>query len=265
MKKLVLVALLVVVAPARAGYYMEHEALLPNPVTLKPVKSTIHSWHEGKRYKRDNPLRGEVVVIDLEKKEVVGMNPTKKTFWRISSEKYRQLSLLSLVIMGIQVKQDGGIVVPDPLFVKTGQTATIEGRKAYEVKVAGALPPGMTTSIWLSKDVPLPMSNLISEMRLALGDPKSADFEKLFAQWGQLEGYPVQNVTTVQTPQGTVTSSETLLTFQERKIPASEFEVPKGYQLVVDPITELEQMQQRQQGPAGIGAPLPATPPAKSP
>ena len=41
-------------------------------------------------------------------------------------------------IDGIKIIQgkDGGIVVPDPLFVKTGQTATIEGRKAYEVVLA---------------------------------------------------------------------------------------------------------------------------------
>jgi hypothetical protein len=258
------VAALVLVSagPAFAGYYMEHEAIMPNPVTLKPVKATIHSWQEGRRYKRDNPLRGEVVIIDVDKNEVYGINAGKKTFWKISSDKYRQLTLLSLVVMGIQVKPDGGIVVPEPLFVRTGQTATVEGRKAYEVKVQGALPPGMSTSLWLSKDVPLPMESLIQQLRLALGDPKTADFEQLFGQWGQLEGYPVQTVTTIQTPQGLITSSETLLTFQEKKIPKSEFEVPKGYALVVDPITELEQMQQRQMGPAaGIGAPLPQSPP----
>jgi len=243
--------------PAQAGMYLEHEAVLPNPVDMtKSIKQTLHSWHEGKRFKRESPMRGETVIIDLVKREVYGVNDQKKTYWKMGADKYQQLALLSLVVMGVKLGPDGMPIVPDPLFVETKQTATIEGRKSFEVKIAGALPPGVTTSIWVSKEVPVEVDTIVAQMRISLGDPKGAGYEALFHQWGSLPGYPVQNVTTIRGPQGLITTSETLLTFREMKIPDSEFAVPKGYALIADPLSELEKAAAAQAGPAGIGAPL---------
>lgn len=254
---------------ARAGVYMEHEAVLPNPADLtKSLKQTLHSWHEGRRFKRESPLRGETVIIDLDKREVYGVNEQKKTYWKMPADKYQQLALTSLVVMGVQVSPAGQPLVPDPMFAPTSKTSTIEGRAAVEMKVTGKLPPGVSTSIWVSKDVPVEMTNLVEQMRISLGDPKGPAFEQLFQQWGALPGYPVQNVTEIRTPQGTIVTSETLLTVQEKKIPDSEFQVPKGFALVIDPVTELERQAAAANGPAGIGAPLqakPATPVVPSP
>jgi hypothetical protein len=245
---------------ARGGYYMEHESIVPNPVTFQPIKATVRSWHDGKRFKRESPVRNEVVIIDLDKREVVGLNPSAKTYWKLSPDRYRQLALLSLVVMGVQPRPDGGVDVPDPLFVPTGTTGLVEGRKAYQVKVAGKLPPGVDTEVWLSEEIPLTTEKLIDELRLALGDPRDPSFQQFFAQWRSLKGYPVQNVTTVNTPKGRIVTSETLLTFREQKFDAAEFAVPKGYTLTEDPITQMERL--AAQAPAGIHAPLkrPASP-----
>lgn len=250
---------------ARAGFYMEQEAVVPNPVTLQPITATVRSWHEGKKFKRENPMRNEVVIIDLDKREVVGLNAANRTYWRLPAERYRQLALASLVVMGITPRPDGSIEVPDPLFVPTGVRAKIEGRDAYQVKVQGKLAAGVDTEIWLSEDVPLTTDSLVNELRMALGDPKDPSFERFFAQWRALKGYPIQNVTTVNTAKGRVITSETLLTFREQKIAASEFEVPKGYTLTEDPITQMARLAGQQAGPAGIGAPLGARPPSALP
>ena len=93
-------------------------------------------------------------------------------------------------------------------------------------------------------------------MRLALGDPKDPSFRAFFAQWLELKGYPVQNVTSVMTPKGRIMSSETLLTFREMPIDPKEFVLPKGYTLTEDPITQMQRMMAQAQTPAGIGAPL---------
>jgi hypothetical protein len=257
MRTVVIAALLLAALPVKAGYYLEHEAVLPNPADLtKTIKQTLHSWHDGKRFKRESPLRSEVVIIDLEKREVYGVNSAKKTYWKMPADKYQKLALMSLVVMGIQIDATGQPRVPDPLFAETKQTATIEGRKAFEVKITAPLPPGVQTSIWVSPDVPIDTKQLVSQMRVSLGDPKGEAYEALFRQWGSLRGYPVQNVTTIDAPQGRITTSETLLTAREQKIDPKEFEVPKGYALVVDPVTELEKKAQQMQQPAGIGAPL---------
>lgn len=248
---------------AHAGYYMEHEAVLPNPQTMKPQRTTVRSWHEGRRFKRQSPMRNEFVVIDLDKGEVVGINEESRTYWKMPSDKYRQVALMSLMVMGVKPAAGGDIVVADDLFKSTGQTGEIAGRKAYEVQVQGALPPGMSTTFWLSKDVPIPITKMVDELRLALGDPQQAGFKKLFGQWSALEGYPVQSVTTMRLPQGVITTSETLLVYREEKIAASVFDVPKGYVLTVDPITKAEESMRKameNRPPAGIGAPL-GTPP----
>jgi hypothetical protein len=248
---------------AHAGYYMEHEAVLPNPQTLQPVRATIRSWHEGNRFKRQSPMKNEYIVIDLDKKEVMGINEDARTYWKISSDRYRGLAMMSLMVMGVQPTQDGGIVVPDGLFKKTGTTGEVAGRKAYEVKINGALPPGVSTTFWLSKEIPLPISSMVNQLKMTLGDPKHAGFQRLYDQWNALEGYPVQSVTTINTPRGRVVTSETLLVYRDEKVPLSQFQVPKGYSLTTDPITLAEQaaMQQMGKAPAGIGAPLGA--PAK--
>lgn len=235
---------------------MEHEAVLPNPVTLQPIKQTIRSWRDGKKYKRENPMRNETVIVDLDKREVTGISTTNKTYWKLSADKYQQLAMVSLIVMGVSASADGRLSVPDPMFIKSNETATIDRWKAYRVDVAGKLPPGVSTTIWLSEDVKLPMDDLIEQLRVSLGDPKTPELEPLFLQWKALKGYPVQTVTTIKTPQAEVVTSETLLTYREVKIPASEFQVPKGFVLITDPITELEQQAARRQGPAGIGAPL---------
>jgi hypothetical protein len=259
-------ALFLVCSTVHAGYYMEQEAILPNPVTLQPITSTVRSWHEGRKFKRENPIRNEVVIIDLDKREVTGLNPSQRTYWRLPAERYRQLALVSLVVMGVTPRPDGSIEVPDPLFVPTGVRAQVGGRSAYQVKVQGKLPPGIETELWMSEDVPLTTDTLVNELRMALGDPKDPSFQQFFAQWHALKGYPVQNVTTVNTAKGRVVTSETLLTFREQKIPASEFDVPKGYTLTEDPITQMERLAAQQAGPAGIGAPLkPRTPGALPP
>lgn len=242
--------------PARAGYYMEHEAILPNPATLQPMKASVKSWHEGKRFKRESAMRNEVVIIDLETKQVTGLNPAAKTYWKLPAERYRQLALLSLIVMGVQPRADGSIDVPDPLFVATGVKAVIEGRNAYQVKVQGKLPQGIETEVWLSEEVPLTTAKLVDELRLALGDPKDPSYEKFFNQWLELRGYPIQNVTSIMTPKGRVVTSETLLTFREMKIDVGEFAIPKGYALTEDPITMMERMAAQMKGPVGVGAPL---------
>ncbi len=235
---------------------MQHEAVLPNPVTMQPIKQTIHSWRDGKKFKRENPIRNETVIVDLDKQEVIGINSSTKSYWKMPSAKYQQLALISLVVMGVTATPDGKLNVPDPLFEKTGQTALVEGRKAYEVKVLGTMPNGVATSVWLSEEVDLPIADLVEQLRISLGGPTNPQLEPLFAQWGALKGYPVQNITTIRTQQGEVMTSETLISYKKEKLPASTFEVPKGFALVVDPITQLEQQQARAQGPAGIGAPL---------
>ena len=255
-------------SPAYAGWVLEHEMVMPNPQAIqqpgavgipKTITTKIQSWHEGRRLRKETANQGEVVIIDMESGMVRGMNTNSKTYWEVSAEKYRRISMISLLVLGVQATPEGGLIVPDPLFQATGEVADINGRKAFEMRVNGNLPANMKTSVWLSDEVKIPITKLVSELKLSLAEPKNEGYDKFFKQWQSLEGYPVQTVTTVPTPQGTLITSETLMSYKQQKIPATMFQIPKGFTKTVDPITQMEAVQQQlMQKPAtGIGAPLP--------
>ena len=261
------VSILLFCTHANAGFYLEHEAVIPNPQTQAPTKIKIRSWQEGTLFKRESPQQKEEIIINTKKGFVYGVNHNAKTFWKLSTDKYKALARMSLLVMGVGFDpQTQAISVPDGIFTKSGKTATIAGNKAYEVTVGGALPQGIQQSFWLSKDVPASMKNKVSELKASLGFPKDAEHQKLFAQWMALEGYPVQSVTTMTLPQGTIITSETLIKCEKRKFKSSTFEVPGGYSLTEDPITlaqrAMQEQMARQQQPQGLTAPLGQLPPA---
>lgn len=245
---------------AHAGYYMEQEMVISNPQTGAPIKGTIKTWREGDHFKKTGGPTNEVVLLDMKKKEVVGVNDAAKTYWKMSTARYAQIAALALVAMGVVPKADGSFDVPDPMFVPTGETAVIEGKKVRKVKIAAQLPQGLETELWIGDDLPINSDTMIEELKLVLGDPKGASYQALFAQLATLKGYPVQQVTSALTAKGRLMSSQTLLTYREMKVDASEFVVPKGYTLTEDPITMMERMAAAQRGSVGVGAPLKATP-----
>jgi hypothetical protein len=251
---------------AHAGYYTQTELVVPNPVTRKPMKAQVELWREGMRMKQTAPMGDGIIILDLQKREAVGMEPSKKQYWKMPFDRYQKIAQTQLVGLGIVPDANGKYVVPARMFEKTGQTATVEGRPAYETKAKASiqLPPQMVApggptaietsiSVWLSEGLPLTTEDRAAELRLQLGDPKSAEFAALSGQLSVFKGYPVQTTSTVKTPQGDIQSSTTLLQYRELTVPAAEFEVPKGYTLVDDPMIQLERAMQT---PAGIGAPL---------
>lgn len=241
---------------ARAGYYMEQEMVIANPQTGAPIKGTIKTWREGEHFKKSGGPTNEIVLLDMKKKEVVGINDAARTYWKMTTARYAQIAALALVAMGIIPKADGSFDVPDPMFVATGETAVIEGRKVRKMKVAAQLPQGLETELWIGDELPINSDTMIEELRLVLGDPKGGSYEALFAQLATLKGYPVQQVTSAMTVKGRIMSSQTLLTYREMKVDAAEFNVPKNYTLTEDPITVMERMAAAQRGSVGVGAPL---------
>jgi hypothetical protein len=167
-----------------------------------------------------------------------------------------QLAVIALAGFGVKPNPDGSLAVPQNLFNPTKKEAVIEGRKATEWTVSTPSLPGLSTSVWVSADVPFDSKVAVSQLRLQLGDPKKEGFEDFFSQWASLGGYPVQFVTTVRTQQAQIVTSRTLLTALEKDAPAGTFAIPKGYALVEDPLTQIQRQVAAQQKPVGIGAPL---------
>ena len=258
MSRLVVLALFLVAGAARAGMYTEEELVVPNPADMtKSIKQVVHTWSDAKHLKQDVPQLGGTVIIDLDKGQVLGVLDGKKQYWKMPLEKYRdQLAVIALAGFGVTPNPDGSLQVPNNLFTETKNVATIEGRKATEWTVTSSSLPGLTTSVWVSTEVPFDAKVAVAQLRLQLGDPKKPGFEDFFTQWGGLGGYPIQYVTTVRMQQSQIVTSRTLLTALEKDPAPGTFTVPKGYALVEDPLTQLQRQAAAQQKPVGIGAPL---------
>lgn len=243
---------------ATAGYYLEHEALVPHPQSNRNIRVTLRSWLQDGKLKRRTPLQDATVIVDLNERVVTGIDERQDTFWRLSAEVYRSQAESSLLVFGLAPTSDGGVEVPSQLFVKTGKHAEIAGRQAAEYRVQGKFPAGVQTHIWVSGEVPLTAATWSQQMKMLLGAPVHPSYQNLFRQMAALPGYPVQTITTVRTQQGTALSSETLLVVREENIPADAFDVPAGFRRVPDPFSVMEQKKptRKKAAPVGIEAPL---------
>jgi hypothetical protein len=253
------IALGIFLAPAaRAGTYLEHEKVFPNPVTLKSMTAKVRTWRDGDMMRREDPLTGNILILDLKKGQIKGYSKRDRTYWVVDEKAFRATVNQSLVLLGAKPLPNGDIEVPPGIFKPTGKKATIAGRKAYEVAVTAALPPGQSASYWFSEEVPSSMEEMVSDLRAALGNPSGAGFEKLFSQWRALQGYPVQQVTVIQTASGAIIHSETLLKYEKQKVDPTLFKVPAGFKKIEDPMARLSGATQSRIQPAvpGIDAPL---------
>jgi hypothetical protein len=230
----------VFVAPsASAGTYLEHEKVFPNPATQKSMTGKVRTWRQGQMVRREDPLTNGYIILDLEKGIITGISPSDRTYWKVEKKAYQETLVRSLALLGVRPLPGGDIQVPEKLFVPTGKKAEIAGRNAYEVKVQADLPPGQSASYWFSEELPGTMEDMVGEMRAALGHPKGEGYARLFAQWRALKGYPVQQVTVVQTAAGPVLYSETLLTYRTETLRNELFAIPAGYKKVDDPMARL--------------------------
>lgn len=237
-------------AKADVGFYTEHETVMPNPQTQQPVTKTVRSWHQGKKFKKENPLTGETTIVDLDRKKAFGVNDEKKTYWELPTKEYQKLSLMQLFTLGVTATPDGKISVRDDLFMPTGKAKKIDGKTSYEVKINYPPMPAkaqmeMATSIWLSEEVDIPKAKLIDELRITLNNPKGPEFEKLFNHWKRLDGYPILTETVLKAQGKTIRSTEKLTVHRKEKFPKSMFQVPKGYKKTIDPMKRIEQMQKQ--------------------
>lgn len=233
------------------GVYMRIEQVQPNPVTRKPLTATFDTWQDGARFRRDDPISGRHLVVDADAGVAMGISPRTKTYWSIEAAAFQALLRPSLVALGMQFDAAGNPLVRDPLFVRTGKTGEIAGRKAFEVTPAGG---AGHTHIWVSKDVPLTPGEIAANMRASLGAPKGPAYDALFAQWRALGGYPVQSSTVGRGPSGVEVNAETVLDIKRAAVDPTLFQKPAGFRRIADPLHRM----QRSEGPPvpGIGAPL---------
>jgi hypothetical protein len=166
------------------------------------------------------------------------------TYSEMNLTMVQQIALLTLAMMGAQMNEKGEIMVPDDLYLHTGNKKKVGAWNTEEIalnpKYAGQ---GFmeSFSLWVTKDLNLPAKLFADNMNRILGEPKGPA-EKLLKLWSTLEGYPVMMETNMM---GFTT---TTITTKIEKISLSDdlFQLPPGLKQVPNPFMEgFERMMNR--------------------
>lgn len=220
--------------------YIE-EMLTAPPAPGQPAfNGIIRSYIAGKKLKKVSPGGNEEIIYRGDLKKVYILNPMRKVYIEMPMDQMRTITEKSLN-MYVPTK-DGVPQIPDELYVKTGNTKKIGQWNAYEVEVkAGQVMPDTqtTTTMWISKETGFDHNFFVSLFKLTMGDEVSPHLKKLFEKMTNIDGYPVQTVTTTSYMNQNYTTSITVLKIERKKaFEDSVFEIPEGYSKVEAPPME---------------------------
>jgi hypothetical protein len=197
----------------------------------------IKSWISGSKLKQVAPGGQEVILYRADIGKVYMMNPARKVYIELPMEQMRMMTEKALEVY-VPIK-NGKIQVPDALYKKTGRTRKIGAWNTYEVEVltpqAG---PEMisTTKLWVSKDTGMSNDFVVRLFRITMGDKVSPEFQKLFEKMTDIDGYPVETITTATFDNQTFTTTKTVVKIDlKEKIDSSIFDVPSDYTKVEPP------------------------------
>ena len=245
MKRLVWIALALILSFGTYGaafaqqlpdVYIEEQLVGPSLSGGLPGTGVIKSWISGRKLKKEAPGGEEVFIFRADLNKVYVVNTTRKSYIEIPMSEMRMMTEKSLDMY--IPKKNGVVQLPDELYVKTGKTKKIGAWKTYEVEVNSMQSgPGMEskTTMWVTKDLDFDHSFLIRIFKITMGDEVSPDLRKLFDKMTDLDGYPVQQITTTTFQNQTFTSTNTLLKIERKKIDDSVFVVPGDYTRIEPP------------------------------
>ncbi len=210
---------------AGTGHYIERVEII----------ISVYSGEQDSAYSRiwvaENKLRnetgGEVIIARLDKEIVWLVNPSDKTYSEVKLSEMRQLYSMLLMMMGVQMDEEGKISVPDDLYRKTGRMMKVGEWNTEEIalsdKYAG---DGFVQrfALWVSAEVDAP-KDLYSDMMLMFFGDAGGEEKKLIKFWQEMGGFPV--LTEIESA---VMNSITRVVKVEKAEPPPElFEIPQGY------------------------------------
>ena len=209
------------------SFYLEEIFTIEQSDANKVDTAFIKTWVSGDKFRREQGEPAEIMIGRLDKEVIWQVNPVDSSYTEIDLETMRSLALFGLYMMGLQIDEDGNIIVPDDLYEKTGKSKKIGEWDAEEVSLNSKYAKeGLMSnvSLWISQDIRLPADLYAGLMRRLLGNP-TGEVEKLFELWTKLDGYPVL----VETSTMGITNRNLLYKIEQREIPDSLFELPAGF------------------------------------
>ncbi len=220
-------------AAQTTGFYIEESVITALPESPADT-SAVKMWLAGDKFRRVQGDSVDITIGRLDKGLFWNITPQEKTYSVIDMETMRQLGQFTMMMMGAQADKSGKLIIPDDLYIRTGEKKQISGWNAEKVALNKKY-SGMMESfaLWISSDCGAPPELYSDLMRKIFGDP-TGEAQKLFKLWKQLNGYPVMvEMSMMGMKQTTITKKIT-----PAEIPDKIFELPAGLKEVDNPMKD---------------------------
>lgn len=186
-----------------------------------------NTWITPLCLRRDDGA-GSSKIVRLDKGVMWVVNHTDSSYTELTKDAYQGMALMSLMLYGVTYDTvTGDVIIPDPLFRKTGRQANINSFTCFEVVPAkidkdNTLFKGV--NLWISKDTGVDPSLFADILRKTMGGI-GEDYEPFFRQIEELGGYPVRVETKVL---GKVVT-QNFLSQKKVTVKSGFFDLPRGY------------------------------------
>ncbi len=185
------------------------------------------TWIAEDRIRRDDGS-GSSKIIRLDKGIMWIVNNNDSSYTELTNDEFQGMAVMALMMYGITFDTlTGEVIIPEPLFKKTGRRGEINGYKCFEVVPSNmdqksSFIKGIT--MWISSDTGLDPGLFADILRKTLGG-LGDEYKSFFSQIEALGGYPVRIETKAL---GRVVTQD-FQGHEKQTVPADFFDVPKEY------------------------------------
>ena len=217
-------------------FYIEEISVSISPYEGKADTILNKTWFTKDKFRREQGTEGRVTIGCLDKGLFWIIDLTDSTYSELNLAVIRQMSILSVGMMGPQIDANGQLKVPDDLYIKTGEKTKIGQWNTEKVVLnenytkSGLI---QNFAMWISPDTEIPSGLYSGLMKNILGDP-NGELKKLLDLWGGLRGYPIR----VEIQAMGYTTITTTTKIERRKAPEGIFDLPEGMTEVTSPFME---------------------------
>jgi len=192
---------------------------------------TTKSWIKGVKMRTDALEGQDITIIRPDLGVVYNINGARKAYVETPLAIYRKASKQSIAMMA------GG----DITYRWTGRTKKIGKWSCREVVVSeesNSVGQEMKTIWWVSKDIGLNKQIYRHIMSIALGNEMDAATTKSLEKLTSIDGYPVQQETSIKHHDLTIKQIHTLNKLEQKPIEDSTFDLPSGLTKIAVPVPE---------------------------
>jgi len=229
---MILIAAVYLSADAVSGEYgmlLEEETHSPSVFGFGGGEGMTRIYITDTKLRRDDGNKSQSTIVRSDMKIIWMLDHEDSTYTEMTPDMVQGLGIMGMMVFGVRYDSLTGVpIVPDPLFIQTGEEKKIgrwlcRGWKLVETE-SGDDAVRASVTLWISGESGLSSSLYGSILRRMMGDA-GEQYDPFFMQIDRLRGYPVYMETRLLGR----TVTQKLVRFEKIFIPDSLFVPPSCY------------------------------------